>query len=422
MNTYFSSYFVPNSRNLNKYAILDLIRFTPGGISRAEAAQRLDLSRAAITTIVNDLITAKIIRETEARNRHNGRPAVILEINPRRGMVIGIDMGATHIAVVLANFSGQVIDQIEAPLRISDGPKICIASADKLARELLKRNRISLEKISAIGIGVPGPIDSSAGMVIAPPIMPGWDRFPITETLEKLWARPVSLNNDAEMGALGEWAYGAGRGEHDLAYIKVGTGIGAGLLLGGQIYRGATGSAGEIGHMTIDESGPLCNCGNHGCLESFAGGFAIARQAQEAARKGQRTLLASMSGAEQLTAIQVATAAQQGDLVAQRIITQAGEHLGVALAGMVNLFNPGMIVVGGGVAQIGDLFLQPIRSVVQKRALPAAANTVKITTAVLMRRSSSMGAVIQASSIALRQITDRKEVMETAAAHASLVS
>jgi glucokinase-like ROK family protein len=243
-------------------------------------------------------------------------------------------------------------------------------------------------------------------MVLAPPIMPGWDRFPIRDSLQERWGHPVSLNNDAELGALGEWAYGAERGAGNLAYIKIGTGVGAGLLIGGQIYRGATGSSGEIGHLTIEENGPLCNCGNRGCLETLTGGHAIARIAREMVGNNARTILADIRPAERITAIDVANAARQGDPVAQQIIVNAGDHLGIAIAGLVNLFNPDSIVVGGGVAQIGDLFLEPVRKAVQKRSLPAAAQAVRITTALLGRRSSGMGAVVQAASTALHQIAE----------------
>jgi predicted NBD/HSP70 family sugar kinase len=240
--------------------------------------------------------------------------------------------------------------------------------------------------------------------------MPGWDGFPIQSNLEDKWGLPVSLNNDAELGALGEWAYGVGRGENYLAYIKVGTGIGSGLLLNGQIYRGATGSAGEIGHLTIEENGPLCDCGNAGCLEALAGGKAIARQAREVVLKGTRTLLSSMGPPEAITARDVASAARRGDLASQQIIGRAGRYLGIAIAGLVNLFNPQTVVLGGGVAQIGDLLLQPIRDTVTQRSLQASARTVKINTAVLRRHSSGMGAIVQALSIALHQVAERKEV------------
>jgi len=371
----------------------------------------MSLSRAAVTAIINDLIETGLIQETESRSGSSGRPPIILEINPASGYVIGIDIGATHLSLVLANFAANVIDELEIAIAINDGPEVCLAKTDQLVHEILAKNNLGFNQIHAVGIGVPGPIVSDAGMVLAPPIMPGWDRYPIRAALEKFWGCPVALGNDAELGAFGEWAFGAGRGENDLAYIKVGTGIGAGLLLDGKIYRGASGSAGEIGHLTIDENGPLCNCGNTGCLEALAGGHAIARQAQESIRRGQRTLLSSMGPIENLSAREVAIAARKGDLVAQQIVAQAGSHLGVAIAGMVNLFNPGMVLVGGGVAQIGDLFLQPIRDAVQRRSLPAAARTVKITTAVLGRRSSSMGAVVEALSIALHQVAERKEVI-----------
>jgi glucokinase-like ROK family protein len=334
-----------------------------------------------------------------------------LEIDPTRGYVIGIDFGASHISLLVADLGTHILEEIEVPIDIQDGPKTCLDLADRLLNEILSKTKLQIKDILAIGVGVPGPIVSDAGMVLAPPIMPGWDRFPIRETLEKKWGRPVSLNNDAELGALGEWAAGAGRGECNLAYIKVGTGIGCGLLIDGKIYRGITGSAGEIGHLMIDENGPLCACGNHGCLEAFSGGRAIAQQAQEAIKSGKRTNLASFQSDGTITAQEVAAAARQGDLVAQQILSQAGAKIGIAIAGLVNIFNPGMVIIGGGVSQNGDIVLEPIRQVVNRRSLPAATRVVRITTAMLGRRSSSIGAVIQALTIALHQIADRKEVI-----------
>ena len=409
MSQFFWPLFSQNVKNLNKHAVLDLIRFTPGGISRAELAFRMELSRAAMTAIVNDLLENDVVRETESRNGQSGRPPIILEINSKRGYVVGIDMGASHLTVALADFSAQVLDEVEIPFDITQGPEPCLAQAEALLFELIEKNDLSLDRIQAIGLGVPGPIVSEPGIVLAPPIMPGWDGYPIRQALERKWGRPISLNNDAELGVLGEWAYGAGRGESDLAFIKVGSGIGAGLLLNGQIYHGATGSAGEIGHLTIDENGPLCDCGNAGCLEALAGGKAIARQAREAVMKGQRTLLSNMGPVEELSARDVAAAARRGDLVSQQIIARAGTYLGIAIAGLINIFNPRMVIVGGGVSQIGDLLLQPIRDIVHRRSLPAAAQTVKINTAVLRRRSSSMGAVVRALSIALHQVAEQKE-------------
>ncbi len=266
---------------------------------------------------------------------------------------------------------------------------------------------ISISEIMAVGVGVPGPVIKDAGMVMSPPIMPGWDRYPIRQTLEEAWGCPVSLNNDAELGALGEWAYGAGRGEKNLAFIKVGSGIGAGLIINQQIYGGTTGSAGEIGHITIEENGPLCTCGNHGCMEAFAGGNAIAIQARKMVQTGKRTLLSNIP-LENITAREVAESARRGDLPSQEIIMRAGTFIGIAIAGVVNLFNPSAVIIGGGVAQAGDLLTTSIRQAVRDRSLHASEQSVHITTAMLGQRSSLIGATVQAINIAIHDATERK--------------
>ncbi len=215
------------------------------------------------------------------------------------------------------------------------------------------------------------------------------------------------MNNDAELGALGEWAYGAGRGEKNLAFIKVGSGIGAGLIINQQIYGGTTGSAGEIGHLTVDENGPLCTCGNHGCLEAFAGGHAIASQAKKLVTSGKRTLLSEKS-IDSLSAHDVAEAARRGDLPAQEIVKRSGTYIGIAIAGLINLFNPSTVIIGGGVAQVGDLLTTPIRQAVRERSLRASEHGVKIMTAMLGRRSSLIGAMVQAINIGIHDTIERK--------------
>ncbi len=356
------------------------------------------------------MLASGIICETSSSLPTTGRPPINLEVNPGRGMVAGIDMGATHISLMIANCAAQPIREAEIAINIADGPEHCLNQADALLHEVAEGAGIEIKDLLAIGIGVPGPIQSEAGMVVAPPIMPGWDRFPIRATLEKRWGCPISLNNDAELGAVGEWAYGAGRSTRNLAYIKVGTGVGAGLLLDGHTYRGASGSAGEIGHLTMDVDGELCTCGNRGCLETLASGPAIARRAQRDAASGKQTQLALQDNGAALTARDVAAAASRGDLLSQQIIVEAGKHLGIAIAGLVNLINPNMIVVGGGVAQIGDFFLEPVRHEVRRRSLPASVRVVQITTALLGRRSCAIGAVVQALSIALHQIADGRSL------------
>ena len=397
-----------NVKSFNKHAALDLIRFAANGLSRTDLAEKMGLTRAAVSLIVNDLLESGVVQEAEVRSVPNGRPPVSLEINPTRGLVGAIDMGATHMSVAIADFTARILQEAEYSFNIKDGPKVCLAEANQNLLNLLESQGLSLSNISAIGIGVPGPVNTEAGMVVAPPIMPGWDRYPIRTSLEKMWGCPVTLNNDAELGALGEWAYGAGRGEKNIAYIKVGSGIGAGLILNQQIYGGTTGAAGEIGHLTIDENGPLCNCGNHGCLEAFAGGHAIASQGQLLVQSGKRTLLAELP-LEKITAHEVAEAARRGDLPAQEILRRAGTFIGIAIAGLINLFNPSIVIIGGGVAQVGDIITTPIRQAVRERAMRASEQSVRITTGMLGRRSLLIGAIVQAINVAIHKFADEKK-------------
>lgn len=392
--------------------MLDAVRFAAGGISRADLARQLNLTRSAISQIVAELLQEGLVQETASGPATGGRRPILLEINPQAGFVVGVDMGATHLGLVVTDFLGRMIREVEHPLNIWEGPAACLAQLDQHLRELLQQAQVPLERVLAVGVGVPGPVVVDVGMVSAPPIMPGWDGYPIRRHLEQLWGRPVTLNNDADLGAVGEWAFGAGRGKRHMIYIKVGTGIGAGLILDNRLYFGARGLAGEIGHWTVEPDGPPCTCGNRGCLETLAGGAAIAQRAQEAVRQGRRTQLSAITPPESLTARHVGEAARLGDLVAQQIVVEAGNYIGTAIAGIVNLINPELIVIGGGVAQMGDLLIEPIRYNITKRSLPPAAQAMRVTAAMLGRRSSSMGAVAQAIDLALSMLTTNSSDMK----------
>jgi len=405
LNNFYWSDSRQNVKNFNKHAIIDLIRFTPNGISRIELARVLGLTRAAITATINDLQEADLVHEVKGKHPA-GRKPIVLEINPKRGYVVGVDIGATHITALLADYSALVLDEIDASIDISEGPHKILDMVIEMTKEMTRRTGISESSIHAMGIGVPGPVVAGGGMVSGPPIMPGWDKFPIDTYLEKALGIPVTVSNDAELGAIGEWAYGAGRGERNLVYIKVGRGIGAGLLVEGQIYHGATGSAGEIGHITIDENGPLCSCGNRGCLEALAGGNAVAKSAIARIKRGDRTTLSAIAPISSIRSEDVIDEACRGDLVSQQILIDAGRHLGTAIAGLVNLFNPNIVIIGGNVSRIGDLLLEPIRKTVQDRSLKMASSNLRISTALLGKRSSGMGAIVQALNMVIHNFAD----------------
>lgn len=407
MNAFYLPLANQNVKTFNKHALVDLIRFAGRGIARTDIAQELGLTRASVTMIINDLINSGIILEMESRSTRSGRPPVALDINPKYGLAAAIDMGASHMMVALGDSSAQILEEVEEPFRIADGPEHCLEEGDRALKFLLEKRGLRIADLSAVGLSVPGPVITDTGMVMAPPIMPGWDRFPIRATLENRWNVPVALNNDANFGAVGEWVFGAGRGEKNIAFIKVGSGVGAGLILNRQVFGGTTGSAGEIGHLTIDENGPLCSCGNHGCLEAFAGGNAIELQAKKLVDSGKRTLLSEFD-AKAITVREVAEAARRGDLAAQEILHRSGTFIGIAVAGLINLVNPSVVIVGGGVAEVGDLLTAPIRKVVRERSLRAAEHAVKITTAMLGRRSTLIGAMVQATNMAIHTAIERK--------------
>ena len=407
MNAFYLPLANQNVKTFNKHALVDLIRFTGRGVARTDIAQELGLTRASVTMIINDLIEGGIILEMETRSTRSGRPPVVLDINPKAGLAAAIDMGATHLGVAVGDFSAQILNEEEQPFRIADGPEHCLEEGDRALRFILEKRGLKISDLSAVGLSVPGPVITDTGMVMAPPIMPGWDRFPIRATLEKRWNVPVTLNNDANFGAVGEWVFGAGRGEKNIAFIKVGSGIGAGLIINRQVFGGTTGSAGEIGHLTIDENGPLCTCGNHGCLEAFAGGHAIELQAKKLVETGKRTLLSDYN-TKPITVREVAEAARRGDLAAQEILHRSGTFIGIAVAGLINLVNPSVVIVGGGVAEVGDLITAPIRKVVRERSLRAAEHAVKITTAMLGRRSTLIGAMVQATNMAIHDAIEQK--------------
>jgi glucokinase-like ROK family protein len=243
------------------------------------------------------------------------------------------------------------------------------------------------------GAGVPGPVSFAEGVPVSPPIMPGWNHFPVRETLAAELGCPVLVDNDVNLMALGERHAGLARSVDDFLFVKIGTGIGCGIVVGGEVYRGVSGSAGDIGHIRVDDNGPICMCGNTGCLEAFFGGAALARDALAAARSGRSEELARMLAAGgTLTAADLAAAAAAGDPVAVTLIRDGGRRVGQVLASLVSFFNPGLVVIGGGVAGIGHALLAEIRSVVYRRSLPLATGNMPIVLSDLGGEAGVVGA------------------------------
>jgi len=379
-------------RDFNKALVLSLIH-QQGTISRADIAKRTNLSRSTVSNIVNELLAAHLVEESGIGQSQGGRRPILIEFNYQTGYAVGVELGATHILVIVTDLEPHTIVELEHEFDLTIGPEAGLRQVIESVRQALAQAGVSLEQVAGVGLGVPGPVSHDMGSVAFPPIMPGWHGFPLRVRLEEELGVTVYLDNDANLGALGEWAHGAGQGVDNLAYIKVGTGIGCGLLIDGQIYRGQSGSAGEIGHITIDENGPPCRCGNYGCLESMAAGPAIAHRAQLAIKAGQETMLSKVKPVEEITAADVSRAASQGDPLSLQLFHETGRHIGVALAGLINLFNPKLVIIGGGVAQAGDILLEPIRRSVQSHGLRTTVENCQIVQAQLGREATALGAV-----------------------------
>ncbi len=382
-------------RKLNKDAVLELVRAT-GPVSRADLARDTRLSPSTISAITAELIEAQLVRETGAGLSRGGRRPVLLEFNRDAALVVGVEMGVTHLTVLVTNLAPDVKVRYDVPFDVAERPEVGI---DRLVMGIQAAlSQIPLGNgahwhIAGIGVGVPGPVDIANGLLVAPPLIPEWDGFPLRAELVARLALPVLIDNDATLGVLGEYTYGAGQHVEALAYLKVGTGIGCGLICNGEVYRGARGYAGEIGHLMVALNGPPCRCGSYGCLEAMAGGEAVAQQAKLALKAGHRSSLSNIADPNTITARDVAAAALAGDALGRQILNTAGHLLGIALADLVNLLNPGRIVIGGGLSQAGDLLLAPLRDTVRTRAMRASGQATEIVPAALGRDSIALGAV-----------------------------
>ena len=307
--------------------------------------------------------------------------------------VIGVDLGGTKIYTALAGADGQVLAEIKIPTEAAGGQTHVIARIVDSCREVRARAGVLGGRVAAVAVGAPGPLDTKSGVIHFAPNLK-WHGVPLKQLLEEPLGVPVFLDNDANLAALGEYVYGAGRGTMDMVFITVSTGIGGGLILGGRLYRGASDSAGEIGHTVVLPDGPLCSCGNRGCLEAVASGTALAAQARELIGQGRGAgILAAAGGLEKLNAAAVFAAAAGGDSEATLLIERAGRCLGIAVANTANLLNPERVVIGGGVAENGDLLFAPVSREVARAALEPARSTIRIVKAALGGRAGVLGAV-----------------------------
>lgn len=306
-------------------------------------------------------------------------------------LAVGIDIGGTGIKVGVVNGQGQILARADRPTRSEEGVAHMVAVMKEATLAALAEAGLTLDQIDGVGAGAPGTVDAAQGVVVWTPNI-GWNNVPLVKLLQDALGRPAFVDNDANCAALGEQLWGAGQGVDNMVLLTLGTGVGGGLIIRGRIYQGASGYAGEIGHMPMVDEGPVCGCGGVGCLEVLTAAPAIARLGRAAAASGASPLLLEWSKQETIEAAHVFKAADQGDSGAQEIVQQVAHHLGTAAASLINVLNPDMVVFGGGVSRAGETLLGPVRQRAQSRAVPGKARSTPIVQATLGNDAGLVGA------------------------------
>lgn len=310
---------------------------------------------------------------------------------------LSIDLGGTHLRAAVVDAKGQIVQAMRTRTHAEEGPDAVIARMAALGREVMEASS-RREHIVGVGVAAPGPVDLARGFVLYPPNLPGWGAVPLAERLSQALDLPVWLGNDANLAALGEHRFGAGRGVAHMIYITVSTGIGGGIISDNRLVVGAHGMAAEVGHMPLVLEGPLCGCGHRGHLEALASGPSIAREAEAAVQRGWPTSLAELK--RPLRAEDVVAAARAGDQVARSILARAGEFLGRGMALLAHLFDPERFVIGGGVSNAGELLLEPARQAARRHVLPSYRDTFDVVQAELGDNAGLVGAAALVFDIA----------------------
>ncbi|WP_367269960.1 ROK family protein [uncultured Pseudacidovorax sp.] len=381
--------------------LLSTLFWSAGG-SRHGIADRLGFSRSRANALIAGLIEQGLLAEAGPRASTGGRRPEQLQLHAELGVLLAVDIGATSLDVAVMQPDLTVLARHAEAIDVREGPGVVLARVRQRLRELLQARGIPARRVLGIGMGVPGPVNFEAGQLVNPPLMPGWDSFSIRDYLREDYAAPVFVDNDVNLMALGE-LWRLQRGMSNFLVIKVGTGIGCGIVCHGEVYRGAAGSAGDVGHICVDQQGPRCHCGNVGCVEAMAAGPAIVRMAQAAAERGESPALAAVLRTQgRIEAIDVGHASRAGDVAANAIIQRAGSLIGQMLASVVNFFNPSHVFIGGGITQIGPLFLAAVRQSVYQRSLALSTRHLEIQYTPLGTDAGVTGAGVLAMHETLR--------------------
>lgn len=366
-------------RIANQRRVVSVLQTAAHGpaVTQADIARATSLAPATVSNIVRGLLAAGFVETTAGA----GRRGTAVRISRDAGVVIGIDFGHRHVRVAVGDLAGSILAENRSAISPSHACEEGLELAATMRDELLAGLRLEPDSVVSIGLGLPAPVGAD-GLVVSSSILPGWVGVRADVVAAERLGRPVFIDNDANLGALAEHRRGAGAGHACMVFLKVSSGVGAGLIVDGRLFRGGAGTAGEIGHLTLDEAGPVCRCGSRGCLEAYTSVTVV-----------KELLAGQHPGA---TFAEIVAAAQSADNASRRVIEDVGRQLGWGMAMVANLLNPTCLVVGGDMAQAGDIVLDAIRTGMRRHALGSVGAAVEVRTALLGERASVVGAMLLA--------------------------
>lgn len=357
-------------------------------VSRAEVARNTGRSRSTISEVVGRLLGTGLVAEVGAGKSRGGRRPILVGFQYDAAVILGVDVGATHISVILTDLRGRTLAWRERAHPVRSDPKGTEALITGLGEACLAEWNGERSRLMGIGVAVPSPVDPGSPDRVLERVLPAWRGHGVLDRLNSVFEVPVFVDNDANLGAVAERWWGEAVGIDDFVYLKVATGVGAGIMIGGEIYRGATGVAGEIGHVAIDPSGPECVCGNRGCLATFVGTRQLVDRAGALLARYSDSILAGT----ELDIRAIEDAAVSDDPLALQVVNEAAVRLGTVVAGVLNLLNPGSVIIGGSLARAGDRLVKPLRDAVATGTLVASAAATDIRTSELGERATALGA------------------------------
>jgi glucokinase-like ROK family protein len=392
-------------RKFNTAVVLDILR-RQAPVSRAEVAACTGLNRSTISSIINGLLDDGLVQETTLQSDRVGRPGMLLELNPAGGFAVGVEIGVDFISVIGTDFVANVLWHQRIVSDPADGQLGILERAVALTQAALDDGQKRGLRPLGVGVGVPGLVDLREGMLRLAPNL-GWKNTPLRLMWTQRFNLPVFVENDGNAAALGEYYFGVARGINNFIYLNAGVGLGAGVLIGGKLFRGSHGYAAEIGHMTLDPNGELCGCGKRGCLETMVGPRTMLRRVREALAHGGHSRLLPKGGQslEEITVDQVVEAARQGDATSLAALQEVGKYLGIGIANLTNIFNPQMVVLGGTLNSASDILLPIVEEVVAANALGIVSEDVKIIPSAHGTEACVMGAVALVLDDILREPT-----------------